>query len=111
MKKIILAFSGGLDTSFCVLYLKQQGYDVITLTVDTGGFSKEEIKNIAMQSKITGAIKHYFIDGKKDLYQKIVSYIIKGNILRGGVYPLSAGPERLIHIIIKLRKPLGRCFG
>lgn len=96
MKKVVLAFSGGLDTSFCVLYLKQRGYDVITLTVDTGGFSKKEIKNIEKQSKITGAIKHYFIDGKKDLYQKIVSYIVKGNILRGGVYPLSAGPERLI---------------
>lgn len=95
-KKVVLAFSGGLDTSFCVLYLIQQGFDVVTLTVDTGGFSKKEIQNIKNQSKKTGAYKHYFIDGKKDLYQKIVSYIVKGNILRGGVYPLSAGPERLI---------------
>ena len=95
-KKVVLAFSGGLDTSFCVLYLKEQGYDVITMTVDTGGFSKLDQKYIAKQSKLVGALKHYFIDGKKELYDKVVSYIIKGNILRGGVYPLSAGPERLI---------------
>lgn len=95
-KKAVLAFSGGLDTSYCVLYLKEQGYDVVTMTVDTGGFTKEDQKYIAKQSQLVGAIKHYFIDGKKQLYDQIVSYIIKGNILRGGVYPLSAGPERLI---------------
>ncbi|NCO88474.1 argininosuccinate synthase [Candidatus Roizmanbacteria bacterium CG2_30_33_16] len=96
IKKAVLAFSGGLDTSFCVLYLKEQGYDVVTMTVDTGGFTKEDQDYIAKQSKLVGALKHYFIDGKKQLYDQIVSYIIKGNVLRGGVYPLSAGPERLI---------------
>lgn len=95
-KKVILAFSGGLDTSFCAFYLKKKGYEVITMTVDTGGFSKKDHENISKQSKLAGASKHYFIDGKNELYEKIVSYIIKGNILRGGVYPLSAGPERLI---------------
>lgn len=100
-KKVIIAFSGGLDTSFCVLWLKKQGFDVITVTVDTGGFTKEDQVTIAKQSKLLGAIKHYFFDGKKDLYEKIVSFIIKGNILRGGVYPLSAGSERLI-IAIKI---------
>lgn len=95
-KKIILAFSGGLDTSFCAFYLMKKGYEVITMTVDTGGFTKKDQEYIAEQSKLVGAGKHYFIDGKKELYEKIVSYIIKGNILRGGVYPLSAGPERLI---------------
>ena len=95
-KKVILAFSGGLDTSFCVVYLKKQEYDVITVTVDTGGFSKKDQQYITKQSKLTGASKHYFIDGKKQLYEQIVSYIIKGNVLRGGIYPLSAGPERLI---------------
>lgn len=95
-KKVILAFSGGLDTSFCVLWLKSQGFDVVTLTVDTGGFDKDEINNIAKKSKLLGATKHIFIDGKKDIYDKIVTYIIKGNILRGGVYPLCAGPERII---------------
>jgi len=95
-KKAVLAFSGGLDTSYCVLYLKEQGYDVVTMTVDTGGFTKEDQEYIAGQSKLVGASKHYFIDGKKQLYEQIVSYIIKGNIMRGGIYPLSAGPERLI---------------
>ncbi|MFA5770452.1 MAG: argininosuccinate synthase [Patescibacteria group bacterium] len=95
-KKVILAFSGGLDTSFCAFYLIKKGYEVITMTVDTGGFTKKDQEYIAKQSELVGASKHYFIDGKKELYEKIVSYIIKGNILRGGVYPLSAGPERLI---------------
>ena len=95
-KKVILAFSGGLDTSFCAFYLMKKGYKVITMTVDTGGFTKKDQEHISKQSRLVGAGKHYFIDGKKELYEKIVSYIIKGNILRGGVYPLSAGPERLI---------------
>ena len=95
-KKVVLAFSGGLDTSFCAFYLVKKGYEVITMTVDTGGFTKKDQEYIAKQSELVGASKHYFIDGKKELYEKIVSYIIKGNILRGGVYPLSAGPERLI---------------
>ncbi|MBI4990640.1 argininosuccinate synthase [Candidatus Gottesmanbacteria bacterium] len=95
-KKVILAFSGGLDTSFCSVWLKKQGYDVITLTIDTGGFDKEDKDYIVNQSKLVGATKHYFIGGKQELYDKIISYIIKGNILRGGVYPLCAGPERLI---------------
>ncbi len=95
-KKAILAFSGGLDTSFCALYLAKKGYEVVTLTVDTGGFTQKEIEQISKQSKLVGATKHYFIDGKIELYKKIVSYVIKGNVLRGGVYPLSAGPERLI---------------
>lgn len=95
-KKVVLAFSGGLDTSFCVLWLKKQGFEVITITVDTGGFTKKDKEYIEKQSKSAGAQKHYYIDGKEDLYNQIISYIIKGNILRGGLYPLSAGPERLI---------------
>lgn len=94
--KVILAFSGGLDTSFCVVYLKEQGYEVITLTVDTGGFSKQDLAQIALKSKQLGAKHHYLVDGKDQLYHQFVSYIIKGNILRGGVYPLCAGPERLV---------------
>ncbi|MDO8503466.1 MAG: argininosuccinate synthase [bacterium] len=94
--KVVLAFSGGLDTSFCVLYLKEQGFDVITLTVDTGGFDKEEARFIAQRAKKLGVLKHYFVDGRENLYNELASYIIKGNILRGGVYPLSAGPERLV---------------
>lgn len=95
VKKVVLAFSGGLDTSFCVLYLKEQGYEVVTLTVDTGGFTRQDKEDITNQAKLLQVKKHYFIDGKTDLYDELVSYIIKGNILRGDVYPLCAGPERI----------------
>lgn len=96
MQKIILAFSGGLDTSFAVPYLINQGYQVITATVNTGSFSKEELKTIAQKSKSLGAIKHYEIDAQKQLYEKIGSYIIKANYLKGGVYPACVGPERIV---------------
>jgi argininosuccinate synthase len=86
-KKVILAFSGGLDTSFCVPYLMEQGYEVITVTVDTGGFTKKELQEIAVKSKKLGAIKHYQIDGKKVMFEKIGSYIIKTNGLYEGSYP------------------------
>ncbi len=96
MNKAILAFSGGLDTSFCVLYLQEQGFEVTTLTVDTGGFTPEELDAIAARSAELGAVKHVSVDGRQALYDQMVTYIIKGNILRGGVYPLSVGPERVI---------------
>lgn len=88
MQKVILLFSGGLDTSFGILYLKEQGYDVITLTVDTGGLTKEEIDYIENRSKELGAEKHYFVDTKKEVFDKIISNIIKANGLYQGVYPL-----------------------
>ncbi len=96
MKKVILAFSGGLDTSFCALYLKAQGYNVVTLTVDTGGFTKQDKEVIKKQAKKVGSIKHIFINAKQDLFDAFAAYIIKGNVLRGGVYPLCVGPERII---------------
>ena len=96
-KKIaVLAFSGGLDTSFCVPWLQEQGYDVVTVTVDTGGFSPDDLAQIEARSAELGATAHHTVDGKADLWRLVVSYIIKGNVLRGGVYPLCAGPERLV---------------
>ncbi len=85
--KIVLAFSGGLDTSFAVLYLKEKGYDVITLTVDTGGLSKKKIKEIRTRSKQLGAKKHCFVDAKKEIFNEIISYLIKTNGLYQGIYP------------------------
>ncbi len=67
-KKVVLAFSGGLDTSFCVLYLIEKGFDVITVTVNSGGFSEDGLKDIEEKSKALGAIKHYLIDYKKKLF-------------------------------------------
>jgi len=100
MKKAVLAFSGGLDTSFCVVYLKEElGYDVISVTVDTGGFSKEERKRIEKRASSLGVKKHITIDGTRFVYDRFISYIVKGNSMRGNVYPLSVGAERVAQAI------------
>ncbi|MBI3026783.1 argininosuccinate synthase [Candidatus Woesearchaeota archaeon] len=97
IKKIVLAFSGGLDTSFCTQYLKEEYKSkVITVTVDTGGFSKEELSKISAASKKLGAEKHYEINSKKEFFDNFITYIIKGNMLRGGNYPLSVSAERVV---------------
>ena len=87
VKKVILAFSGGLDTSFCVPYLKKKGYQVIALTLDIGGFSKRDLKKKEKKSKKLGAVKHICLDVKNDLFEKIYSYVIKINALYEGSYP------------------------
>lgn len=87
MKKIVLAFSGGLDTTFSIPYLMEQGYQVITVTVDTGGFTKAELATIKEKSQHLGAEKHYQIDGKKQMYDQVASYIIKSNGVYQGSYP------------------------
>ena len=92
----VLAFSGGLDTSFCVPWLQEQGYEVVTVTVDTGGFSPAERQAIAARAASLGVREHVTLDGRQALYDQLVRVIVRGNILRGGVYPLCAGPERLI---------------
>lgn len=109
MKKAVLAFSGGLDTSFCVPYLKEKGYEVYAVTVDTGGFSGVELTKIKNRAKELKVKKHFSIDGRQNLYNKIVTYVIKANVLRGGVYPLSAGPERIIQAteVVKIAQKLG----
>ncbi|HEB31961.1 MAG TPA: argininosuccinate synthase [Spirochaetes bacterium] len=100
MKKAALAFSGGLDTSFCAVYLKEVlGYDVISVTVDTGGFSKEGLVKIEKRARDLGVVKHYTIDGRAFVYKNFISYIIKGNSLRGNIYPLSVGAERVSQAI------------
>jgi len=100
VEKVVLAFSGGLDTTFCAVYLKEElGFDVVSVTVDTGGFSDAELKNIEGRSKLLGTVRHYTIDGKKFVYDKFISYIIRGNSLRGNVYPLSVGAERVAQAV------------
>lgn len=107
-EKIILAFSGGLDTSFCILYLRERGYDVITLTVDTGGLSKEEIKSIAARSKELGAIKHYFVDAQKEAFDEIIADTIKANGLYQGVYPNMCADRYIIaKHLVKMAKQEG----
>lgn len=96
MKQVLLAFSGGLDTSYCVVYLREQGYDVVTVTVDTGNFSAEEVAAIGERSRALGASAHHHLDARAALYDGFVSYVVKGNYLRGGVYPACVGPERVV---------------
>lgn len=92
---IILAFSGGLDTSFCVPWLKETyGRDVITATVDTGGIDAPAALALAERAKALGAIEHVLVDSKADFFNTVITHLIAGNVLRGQAYPLCVGAER-----------------
>ncbi len=94
---VCVAFSGGLDTSLCVLLLRREvGCAVTTVTVDTGGFDGDELDYIERRSKELGAEEHILVDGRQAVYDQHISYLIKGNVLRGGVYPLCVGAERVV---------------
>ena len=91
----VLAFSGGLDTSFCVLYLKEQGYEVHTATIDTGGFSPAELARIEAQAAKLGVASHRTVDGRQRLWDRYLRFLVYGNVLRGQAYPLSVSAERV----------------
>ena len=92
---IILAFSGGLDTSFCVPWLKETyKRDVITATVDTGGIDAQAAVALEDRAKALGAIEHVLVDCKADFFDTVITHLIAGNVLRGQAYPLCVGAER-----------------
>ncbi len=92
---IILAFSGGLDTSFCVPWLKETfSRDVITATVDTGGIDHGAAAALEERALALGAIEHVLIDGKNEYFDRVIRYLIAGNVRRGHLYPLCVGAER-----------------
>ncbi|MGI9234742.1 MAG: argininosuccinate synthase [Woeseiaceae bacterium] len=92
---IILAFSGGLDTSFCVPWLKENyGRDVVTACVDTGGIDVAAARALAERAMALGAIEHILIDAKQEFFETVIRYLIAGNVLRGQAYPLCVGAER-----------------
>lgn len=95
-RKVVLAYSGGLDTSYCVLYLRERGFDVTTVTVDTGGFHSEELAEMERRSIALGAVRHETVDARQEVFDRYVSYQIKGNVLRGQVYPLAVAAERVV---------------
>ena len=92
---IILAFSGGLDTSFCVPWLKENyGREVVTACVDTGGIDKEAAASLEQRALALGAVEHVLIDAKQEFFDHVIRYLIAGNVLRGNAYPLCVGAER-----------------
>jgi argininosuccinate synthase len=94
-ERVVVAYSGGLDTSFIVGRLaREEKAHVVAVTVDTGGFTKDDLKRIEARAKELGAAKHVTIDARAEVFERYVSYLIKGNVLRGGVYPLSVAAER-----------------
>lgn len=112
-QKALLAFSGGLDTSYCVLYLKNTlNLEVYTATVQTGGFSVEELQDIERRAISLGSNKHYTIDATSDFYNECLKYLIFGNVLKNNTYPLSVSAERVFQAktIAKLAKELGAKF-
>ena len=109
-KKVVLAFSGGLDTSFCVKYLSEDcGYEVYTAIANTGGFSAEELKNIEARALALGAKAHATLDITQEYYEKSIKYMIFGNVLRNGTYPISVSSERTFQAIaiINYAKSIG----
>ncbi len=95
-KKVVLAYSGGLDTSYCVKYLTEdKGYEVHSVLVDTGGFSAEELKSVEEKAYAMGVTDHKSILAVNDFYQNCIKYMIFGNTLRNNTYPLSVSAERV----------------
>jgi len=93
--RVVLAFSGGLDTSYCVAWLRRErGAEVTTVTVDTGGLDREELDRVAAQALAVGAVEHREVDARRATYDHFVATLIRGNVLRGGVYPVSVAAER-----------------
>jgi argininosuccinate synthase len=109
-KKVVLAFSGGLDTTFCAIHLKKElGLDVHALTINTGGFSEEEVDNIEAHAKALGVASYKCVDAKDDYYRDVIKYLIFGNILKNNTYPLSVSAERMVQAIAtaKYAKEIG----
>lgn len=95
-KKVVLGFSGGLDTSYCVKYLSEDlGYEVHSIIVNTGGFTAEELKNIEAHAYNLGVKTHKTVNAVESYYDSIIKYLIYGNVLKNNTYPLSVSAERL----------------
>lgn len=95
-KKVVLGFSGGLDTSYCVKYLSlEKGYDVHSIIVNTGGFTEEELQKIEQHAYNLGVKSHTVVNAVKSYYDSIIKYLVYGNVLKNNTYPLSVSAERL----------------
>ena len=107
-KKVVLGFSGGLDTSYCVKYLHDDlGYEVHSITVNTGGFSDDELTQIEAHARTLGVTTHTTVNAVKSYYDSIIRYLVFGNVLKNNTYPLSVSAERLsqaLHIAEHVKK-------
>ncbi|RLD26497.1 MAG: argininosuccinate synthase, partial [Bacteroidetes bacterium] len=100
MKKLVIAYSGGLDTSYCAVHLsKDKGFEVHAVSVNTGGFTKKEVDEIETNAYKMGVSTYKNIDAVAAFYQKVVKYLIFGNVLKNNTYPLSVSAERIIQAI------------
>jgi argininosuccinate synthase len=102
--KVVLAYSGGLDTTYCAIYLKKvKGLEVHALTVNTGGFSKEEMEGIEKRAQALGVASFKSVDVTEDYYQSCIRFLIYGNVLKNATYPLSVSAERMVQAIAVAR--------
>jgi len=100
MKKVVLGFSGGLDTTYCVKYLSgDKNYEVHSIIVNTGGFSKDELQRIEQHAYKLGVKTHTTVDAVEGYYDRIIKYLVFGNVLKNNTYPLSVSAERLIQAL------------
>ncbi|HVS98760.1 MAG TPA: argininosuccinate synthase domain-containing protein [Puia sp.] len=98
--KVVLAYSGGLDTTYCAVYLnKVKHLEIHALTVNTGGFSKQEIDQIAARAKSLGVASFECVDVTREYYEGCIKYLIFGNVLKNATYPLSVSAERMVQAI------------
>lgn len=102
--KVVLAFSGGLDTSFCIPFLKnEKNLEVHTVMVNTGGFTAEEEKKIEERAMTLGAASHRSVNAVQEYYTKGIKYLLFGNILKNSTYPLSVSSERVFQALEVLK--------
>lgn len=95
-KKVVLGFSGGLDTSYCVKYLSEEkGYEVHSVIVNTGGFTDEELQDIEKRAYSLGVKSHKTVNAVRSYYDKVIKYLVFGNVLKNNTYPLSVSAERM----------------
>lgn len=107
-KKVVIGFSGGLDTTYCVKYFTDElNYEVHSIIVNTGGFTQEELDKIEQHAKALGVTSHTTVDATKSYYESIIKYLVYGNVLKNNTYPLSVSAERVsqaLHIADHVKK-------